>query len=466
MKRSAIIYSLCLLVGFSSCKKFLDVNDNPNSPTVAPLNGLLGGTTYSTGMNVYNMCNLVAYYNQYLASSNASSPSDVYEAIDASGTWTSLYDNMTDLYDMDRFAGDIGATSYQGVSRIMMGLHLSMINDVWGDAPFSTAFTLDNPTPEYDDARTIFNTALRLINEGIALLQGGNSTVNLSTTLDLIHKGDAAAWIRTGNAIKARMLNNLSKTSEYDRAAVLAALGNAYTSNAQDAQLTSFNVRNPWAQVAVNNAGLLLNGWLSTHFVDAMNGTTFGILDPRLPLIANLTKFGDYRGTPNGVGRVGTGTSNEESVIKVDGVYSSTNSPLFIANYFEMKFIEAEVTLNTDPTRAYNAYLEGIRAHMQKLNVAAADIDDYLAHSSVAVGAAGLTMQRIMDEKYKAMFLHPATWTDARRFDYQYTDFQMPANAVLPTFIRRMDYPSVENTRNGANVPEVGSLATPLWWDE
>lgn len=465
MKRT-IIYAVCLLVGFSSCKKFLDVNTNPNSPTEAPLNGLLGGTTYSTGLNVYNVGNLVSYYTQYLASSNANSPSDIYDEIDASGTWASLYDNMTDLHDMDRFAGNLGATSFQGVARIMMGLHLSMLNDVWGDAPYTAAFTLDNPTPEYDDARSIFNNALRLIDEGIGLLQAGNSTINLSPTLDLIHKGDVQAWIRTANAFKARMLNNLSKTSEYNRAAILTALGNSYQSNAHDAQLAAFNVRNPWAQVAVNNAGLLLNGWLSSHFVDAMNGTTFGILDPRLPLIANLTKFGDYRGTPNGVGRVGTGTSNEESVIKVDGVYSSTNTPLFIANYFEMKFIEAEVTLPTDADRAYNAYLAGIRAHMQKLNVAAESIDQYLAHSSVAVGAANLTLTRIMDEKYKAMFLHPQTWNDARRINYQYTDFSMPANAVLPTFIRRMAYPSEEATRNGDNVPQVNSLATPLWWDQ
>src|SRR5690606_18645733 len=156
------------------------------------------------------------------------------------------------------------------------------------------------------------------------------------------------------------------------------------------------------------NAGLLLNGWLSKHYVDAMNGETFGVFDPRLPLITNLTVFGDYRGTRNGSGRVGDGTSNEESVLTTDGVYSSTNSPLFIANYFEMKFIEAEVTLATDPGRAYDAYLEGIRAHMNKLGVPAAERDAYLEDPAVAVGSGALTLQRIMDEKYKAMFLHPS----------------------------------------------------------
>lgn len=458
---------MMLMAGLSSCEKFLDVNDSPNSPTIAPMNGLLAGVTYSTGMNVYNAGNLVAYYTQNLASSNPGSASDVYESIDASGTWTSLYDNMADLYDLNNMAQAAGATEFQGASKVMMALHLSMINDIWGDAPYSQAFTLDYPMPAYDNAESLFNAALALLDEGISLLQAGNSTIQLSPTLDLIHGGNEEAWVRTAYAIKARMLNQLSKKSSYNPTAILQALSNAYTSSAQDADLKTFNVRNPWAQVAVNNAGLLLNGWLSEHYVDAMNGNTFGVFDPRLPLISNLTKFGDYRGTRNGSGRVGDGTSNEESVLTTTGVYSSTNSPLFLVNYFEMKFIEAEVTLATDPARSYDAYLEGIRAHMGRLGVATADIDDYLADPVVAVGSAGLTMQRIMDEKYKAMFLHPSAWTDARRFDYQYTDFKMPVGAVLPTYIRRLDYPSTaEKNRNGANVPQITGLDQKLWWDE
>jgi len=466
MRYIKYLFALMLVAGLTSCEKFLDVNDNPNSPTTAPLTGLLGGVTYMTGMNMYYAGNQVSYYTQYLASPNPGSPIDVYDLVDASTTWTNIYDNMTDLYDMDNMAAEVGATHYQGVSKIMMAIHLSLLNDIWGDAPYSKAFTLDNPTPPYDNAQDLFNNALSLLDEGVALLQNSNTTVALSNTLDLIHKGDVNAWIRTAYAIKARLLNQLSKRPEYNPTAILQALSNAYQSSTHDAQLTTFNVRNPWAQVAVNNAGLLLDGWLSKNFVDAMNGTTFGVFDPRLPLITNLTKFGDYRGTRNGGGRVGDGTSNEESVLITTGVYSSTNSPLFIATYFEMKFIEAEVTLPTDPARAYDAYLEGIRAHMDKLGVPAAERDDYLNHPDVAVGAGNLTLQRIMDEKYKAMFLHPGTWTDARRFDYQYTGFQLPLGAVLPTYIRRMDYPSVEKTRNGANVPAVSDLTSRLWWDQ
>jgi hypothetical protein len=131
-----------------------------------------------------------------------------------------------------------------------------------------------------------------------------------------------------------------------------------------------------------------------------------------------------------------------------------------------MKFIESEATLNTDKTRSYNAYLAGIAAHMDKLGVPAAEKAAYLASPVVAVGTAAFTKDLLFKEKYVAMFLHPESWTDARRYDYKYKDFTLPVNAQLTAFIRRAGYPSSELGRNAANVPNISSLADRLWWDK
>ncbi len=64
------------------------------------------------------------------------------------------------------------------------------------------------------------------------------------------------------------------------------------------------------------------------------------------------------------------------------------------------------------------------------------------------------------------MFLNPEAWVDARRYDYQYEDFDLPQGAVLNTFIRRLAYPAVEISRNAANVPTVNSLDEPLAFDQ
>lgn len=465
------------LTSVVSCKKFLDVNTNPNSPTTAPINGLLIRTTQNAALNVYRVGNTTSYYVQYLASPNPDAPTDTYDRIDASGTWTSLYDNMTDIYDMEKMAKEAGATQYQGVAKVLMAMDLHLVHNLWGSAPYSQAFSGETPTPAYDDAKTIFQTCLTLLDEGINLLgqTGSKITIPVSATSpDLIHRGNTAAWIRTAHALKARLLNQLSKRPEYNPANIFTGLAAAYTAAGQDAAITTFSIRNPWAQAAVNNAAQSLDVWLSQHYVNQLRDTpTFANADPRLPLIASRTKpaFANagfpYLGTRNGKGRVGTGTTQDESYLSTTGFYSSTSSPLYIITYEEMKFIEAEVAFRTnDKARAYNAYLEGIRANMNKVGVAGPARDAYVNHASISVGAAALTLQQIFNEKYKALFLSPVTWDDARRFDYQYPLFQLPLNVRTTTFVRRLVYPTVELNRNGTNVPAVTDVTQKLWWDQ
>lgn len=465
-----VSYTLLLaaVVTIVSCKKYLDINDNPNAPTNPTINGLLGRATEETSINVFRVGDITGNYVQYLASTGVASPFDIYESIDASVLWTHLYDVMTDIYDLDNIGEEKTAPHHQGVARILMAINLKMVHDLWGDAPYSESFSNEVLTPTYDDAQANFQKCLTLLTEGITLLQQTDPLIELSSDLDFIHHGSTEAWIKTAHALKARWLNLLSKKAEYNADNILAELNAAYTSNADDAEVTEFDIRNPWADVAVDNADLILGGWLSDNIVKAMNGVTYGIPDPRLPLVTNLTKFGDYRGTRNGAGRgTSSGTENEESFLTTDGWYSSTNSPMIIISYAECKFIQAEAYFRKgQKTEAYNAYLEGIKANMNKMEVAAASRDTYVNHASVSVGAANITLALIMKEKYKALFLSPETWNDARRFDYQYQGFQMPLNAVTSTFIRRFVYPDVELSRNGANVPAVTDVTQKLWWDQ
>src|SRR4051812_40022265 len=86
----------------SSCKKYLDVNRNPNAATKPPINGLLIGTTQNTALNVYRVADITSYYVQYLANTSQAGATDTYEPIDASTTWTNLYSTMTDLYDLQK----------------------------------------------------------------------------------------------------------------------------------------------------------------------------------------------------------------------------------------------------------------------------------------------------------------------------------------------------------------------------
>ncbi|MBL7473664.1 SusD/RagB family nutrient-binding outer membrane lipoprotein [Robertkochia sp. 1368] len=465
MKKAIYIFVAALVL--SGCDNYLDINENPNAATQPPLDGLLANTTYNSGINVYRFGGTTSFYTQYLASPNEASATDIYERINTDGTWGGIYNMLSDLSDMQSLAEEGESVHYAGIAKTLTALNLGMGIDVYGDMPFSEALNFQSLFPGYDDQQVLYQEIVNLLDEAIADFNAENLGETVPASSDFIHAGDIEAWSRTAYALKARYLNHLSGTGSYDPNAVLNAVASAYASNEDDAQISEFQNRNPWGQVAVNNAGLILGGWLSEQVIDAMNGTTFGVFDPRLPLITDALPDGvTYRGTVNGEGRIGDGTVQEECYLTTTGFYSSDDSPLLMVTYAEVKFIEAEAAFRAgNSDAAYAAYLEGIAAHMDKLGVSVADRDSYLADPAVGVGASGLTLDLIFKEKYVAMFLHPESWVDARRFDYGYQDFTVPTNNELGTnFILRFDYPDTEYLRNPDNVPTV-DLTTPIFWD-
>ncbi|HEX6983234.1 MAG TPA: SusD/RagB family nutrient-binding outer membrane lipoprotein [Balneolaceae bacterium] len=463
------ISAVCLFVLAAGCSDYLNINTDPNNPTEAPLSGLMTNVTFETSQGVYSLGSITSYYVQYLASPNPASPTDIQDAVSYGDTWFTFYDVLTDLAVLRQKAKEEGATEYLGVAKILTALNLATVVDVWGDVPYSEAFFVETLTPAYDDDQQLYNTIFELLDGGIADLQAGNSTVDLGED-DFIYQGDTDKWLRLGYMLKARYLNHLSKTANYDAVAVLAAVDNGFLNNDDDAQVNYFEAyRNPWANVAIDNAGLVLGGWLSEQVVNHMNGTTYGVFDPRIEAFTDTTDSGTYVGTRNGDGRGDAPPAGARSVLTVNTFYAAETAPILIATYAEQKFIEAEAAFRANQqTRAYNAYLAGIEAHMDKMGVDEAAKDAYLTDPAVAVGAANLTLDHIFKEKYTAMFLHPEAWVDARRYDYQYQGMEVPENLnpqLDGQFIRRLRYPDSETQRNSENVPDV-TLLDRIWWDQ
>lgn len=456
------------IFSLQSCEDYFDLDENPNLVNNPPLPTMLSTTTQKTGLNSQRVANITSYFVQYLAGPTAGGSTDTYQVTDYTSTWDALYLAMADIYDMKQKAMEEGASDYVGVANILMAYNLGLVTDLWGDAPYSEAFINTTLTPGFDSQQQLYNTSLALLNEAIVELAKTDSKVILAPASDLIHGGDKENWMKTAYALKARLLNKITGTSAYDPAAVLSAVENAYTSNADNADMGVFETRNPWATIALNNERLLLGGWLSEQLVEHLKGTTTGVFDPRIAQITDPTITGDYVGTPNGAGNVGpaSNTVRDESYISRNSPLTGDESPLILISYPEVKLIEAEAALRAGLTeRAYAAYLEAIRASMELLEVDPADAEEYLSDPAVAVGASNLTLDRIFEEKYVVTYLNPEAWNDARRFDYAYEGFELPVDADLSTFIRRVAYPQGEASKN-PNTPNSPELSESLWWDQ
>ena len=462
--RTYVFLVVVLPLLFCGCgADYLDVNDNPNTAVLPPLDGLLASTTSATANNQFQVSNgHTANFVQYLASPNRANTDDIYLQVTSGGAWSSLYNTMTDLYDLIRFGEEEGLARHVAIAKVLMAANLGLVVDNWGDAPYSDALTGETLRPTYDSAEDLYATIFNLLDEAIVELPAATDATPIRPGSDFIYNGNLELWQRAAHTLRARYLNHLSETDQYDPAAVLAAVNDGFTGFDQDADVTSFTVRNPWAQVAYSNGRLVLGGWLSEQFVDALNGTTFDVADPRLPLLTNLNVDTLYVGTVNGAGRRGDGTKVLESYLVLEGALSGETSPLDIITYAELKFIEAEAALATsDQERANAAFTAGVTASMREIGVDSVGVTRYL---TAAYGDDDIDRNDVFREKYAALFLSPETWVDARRYDYMYEDFTLARNAALPTFPVRVLYPATETDRNAANVPDV-TMTDALFWD-
>ena len=130
-------------------------------------------------------------------------------------------------------------------------------------------------------------------------------------------------------------------------------------------------------------------------------------------------------------------------------------------SYVEMKFIEAECLFQTQgPAAAHQAYLDGIAASFEE-NGMTGLYSNYVASNDVDPGAANLTLEHIMTQKYIALVYNPEVFADWRR-----TGIPALTPNTGTEIPRRLPYPNNETISN-ANTPSPAdvTLFTPVWWD-
>ena len=170
LKNCFLLLTVILLS--AGCKKYLDINTNPNGVAVPPLKGLLAHASNASAIITYDVSNITSYYVQYLASPSAGSDLDTYNSIDPSNTWGAIYDVLTDIHDMRTQAAEQGLNAYVGVADILTAYNMSLSLNLWGDIPYSEAFQgVNNLQPKYDNQKDLYDTCLTLLDHGITLLQ-------------------------------------------------------------------------------------------------------------------------------------------------------------------------------------------------------------------------------------------------------------------------------------------------------
>jgi len=472
------------LGGLSSCDKFLDINQDPNSILVAPSPNVLvaaeTGLGFTMGSDLHRYTSLIA--QQFSGQGGAGIQTAEYDryiitATDINNLWRSeTYAGP--LADMQRLITQTQTSSpaYAGIAKIMKAYQLLALTDTFGDIPFSEALLFDqNFKPAYDKSDAVYTGLVALLNDGIADIK--KTSLLKPSTDDLIYGGDLGKWERAANTIKLRLyihyFPKVSTTANTEMAALVAlGPGSFILSNADNFQLrfdSTPNRNNPIDQFekARNNTF-----FPSATFVNLMNSKN----DPRRSSFLTPFPVGSttYVGAPNGTGVVGapnqafsrmntylrgTATAGTTGFNNFDG-----SAPIRMLTFAEYNFILAEYYTRTgNLTAAQTSYTAGITASMTDAGVASTNLATYLASRPALT--ANNAIQSIIEEKFVANFgVAVEPWTDYRRT--KFPALTLPANTLgITNILRILPYSDLERTSN-PNTPARPSLTTPqVFWD-
>lgn len=204
-----------LMLMVSGCKKFLDVNQNLNSPTVVPVSVLLTSAERTIGIAMSMGSGLSAGLHVYVHQGTVRGEADAYGIRGDGGTvennWSRFYTALTSLDVVIDQATSEKRYVYAGIAKILKAYAFSIMVDTWGDVPFTefNQFKTGVKQPKYDKGATIYPQLLALIDAGVADMN--NTTVNPSspTADDLIYGGSKTKWIKAANTIKLKMYTQL-----------------------------------------------------------------------------------------------------------------------------------------------------------------------------------------------------------------------------------------------------------------
>lgn len=460
-----VLFLFCLISN-AGCKKFIDVNTDPNNPLsvqesliLAPLelniSSVLTGGAGTGGFAAI----LVNHWMQNVALNQPVPNTGTYMLFnpDLNDIWNNLYvTSLNNLKALNEKAITNGNYNYSGIAKILSAFSLGIATDYWGDVPFSDAFKgATNLQPAYDSQENVYKTIQQLLDEGIADINK-NATVKPGGD-DYFYKGDMSKWKKLAYTLKARYYMHLIKAPGYTAAAqaelALTALQNGMQSNDDDMLFTypgSAGNENPFYVDFLPVSTLVL----SSACVDTLVTRN----DPRLSkLITKATGTGLYNGRP--IGSASLGDLEEYSL--PGPAYGNASSPVNVFNNSEALFLKAEATLyKSGFAAAEPIYQAAIKSHMTKLAIDNGDINTYIASRGTLTAANAL--QRIMEEKKIANFLSIENFNDWRRTGYPQLIKVPNASSDIP---RRFLYPQSEILSNPKSV-QTAKVTDRVWWDK
>ncbi|UAY52363.1 SusD/RagB family nutrient-binding outer membrane lipoprotein [Ferruginibacter albus] len=485
--KKKIIYSLVLtatILTMGGCKKFLDVNTDPNNPLQAPeslilppvivdVSTVVAGGSFSV-QNTSGIAEITSYWMQQISLNQPLPQFESYKFTTGDGEYSFgdiYYNLMQNIKRMGDVAKANNDHSYGVISKVLMAYSIGVTTDMWGDVAYSEAFD-GNLHAKYDKQEDIYTAIQAMLDSAIAENQL-DPGLSVPGDDDFLFHGDMSKWEKFAYALKARHYIHLTKAPGHDAVTqsnlALAALDHAFTGTDDEATANfytgSAGQETPWYKnTELAQGGVVLGATL----IDSLIARS----DPRLPIIANKGSQDSY------LGRISTSDVVPDVTIYStlgyslggadinDVITTGASAPIAILPYSELEFIKAEATFRVSGAAAAQPiYQQAITDNMVKLGLSASDpnVTAYLAARGTLTD--GNALQRIMEEKSIADLLSIENFNDWRRTGYPNLTIVANPEAGITTIPRRFQFGTQEVTSNPQPENTNVKITDRVWWD-
>lgn len=211
----------------TSCKKFVDVNEDPNNPTSPQLTLLLPSTQISMVANMDQLNSGTSTFMQHTISSNSLSR---YQQTGTSfdDSWDGFYSvTLKDIETIISSGTEQQQWGYVAIAKLEKAYLYSLMVDMWGDIPFSKASMAEQgvDSAPFEKGEEIYNQLFMLIEDALADMEKvSGSNLLTSGGTDVFYGGAKASWIAMANSLKLKLYNQIRLVEPSEATAAIASL--------------------------------------------------------------------------------------------------------------------------------------------------------------------------------------------------------------------------------------------------
>ena len=518
MKKIIIIAIILTVIGLSSCKKFLDINHDPDAIENVPLDLILPAALSSPMYVLGGDGQIIgAYWAQHWTQSTNAPQFQGYDSwqitnatFDGRGYGALYYNALTDLKYIKDKARETENWSYYFIATITEAYVFQVLVDLYDQVPYLEALQGQEGiiTPVFDSGQDIYNNIVDSIKYALDL-DVDAATAEDPGNADIIFNGDMNKWEAFANTLLLKIYLRQRFVNTGISSEIAALDGPFLTEDAAfDIFLDQSDKQNPiYASAEVQHKGnISMSRTLIGYMITDMFGNpdirdirvdTLAFRPEKVPEAHRALLQGDYYANSNDYTLEGETEPyywGAEGIRYLSRPLLKYNDPLYYMTAAESYFLQAEADIICNGgTNAEDLYESGVKAAFTRLGLTTdqaqviLDDNDYAAWSSAANDIERLEliwMQKWVSmvniQGIEAFIEHnrtnipkefninpnsdPVNWDD----DYERGWFTVSVNNVTSgRYPRRLLVPQSEIDGN-PNVPEdlrYKQIYDPVWWD-